>query len=108
MSLRAHSPRVKSSPLGGCQAKPDAFEINRRIRRSDLSYAAQALLGAILDHDRYGRSARGCVASLETLAGEINATPQYVSRLLPRLLDGGWIVAGPRCGRSRSLRMGPK
>src|SRR3954470_24488956 len=68
---------------------PDCFEINRRIRRSGLSYAAQALLCAILDHDRYGQSLLGCTASLATLANEIGATPQYVSRLLLPLLEGG-------------------
>ena len=82
--------------------------VGRTIRRSSLSYAAQALLMAILDHDRYGQSKAGCIASLETLAAEIDATNQYVSRLLASLIDGGWVVVSPHVnGKARPLRMGP-
>jgi hypothetical protein len=87
-------------------SKPDPFEVQRAIRRSGLSYAAQALLCAILDHDRYGQSRRGCTASLATLAGDIGATPQYVSQLLPDLVKAGWVVAESRRGNIRPLRMG--
>jgi hypothetical protein len=86
--------------------KPDPFAIQRTIRRSALPYAAQALLCAILDHDRYGQSRRGCTASLATLAADIGATPQYVSQLLPDLVKAGWIKAEPRRGNVRPLRMG--
>lgn len=92
----ALSPRAKANP----------FQVQRQIRRSDLSYAAQALLCAILDHDRYGESKCGCIASLETLAQEIGATPSYVCRLLRDLTGQGWIIAEAQHGNARPLRMG--
>lgn len=101
MSQSTPRPAPRPSP-----PKPDPFAIQRTIRRSGLSYAAQALLCAILDHDRYGQSKRGCTASLATLAGDIGATPQYVSQLLPDLVKAGWITAEPRRGNVRPLRMG--
>ena len=85
----------------------DMFTVNRQIRRSDLSYAAQALLCAILEHDRYGQSERGCLASLDTLAAEIGATRQYVTTLLPQLLKGRWVTS-ERDGKHRPLRLGPR
>ncbi|MGZ5996114.1 MAG: hypothetical protein ACXWN0_10575 [Isosphaeraceae bacterium] len=101
MSLSVVRYEGKSTPA------PDCFEINRLIRRSGLSYAAQALLGAILDHDRYGQSSKGCTASLATLAAEIDATPRYVTKLIGELLAGDWIEADPQKGNTRALRMGP-
>jgi hypothetical protein len=85
----------------------DIFGVMRHVRRSDLSYAAQALLMAILDHARFGRGERGCTASIATLAAEINATPRYVTKLMAKLVDDGWVVVKYRRGRGRPLDMGP-
>ena len=110
MNLAAQPDRVKTQ-CAPCAQKThrdaaDMFAVNRLIRRSDLSYAAQALLCAILEHDRYGQSERGCVASLDTLAAEIGATRQYVTMLLTKLLKGRWVTS-ERDGKHRPLRLGP-
>jgi hypothetical protein len=111
MNLAAQPDRVKTQ-CAPCAQKThrvavDMFAVNRLIRRSDLSYAAQTLLCAILEHDRYGQSERGCVASLDTLAAEIGAKPRYVTKLLPKLLEGRWVTE-ERDGKHRPLRLGPR
>ena len=105
------SPTRSSNKSSGRAQKqhPDAvdmFAVNRMIRRSDLPYAAKCFLCAILEHDRYGQSERGCIASLETLAVELGCQPRYLTKLLPLLLEGRWVTE-ERDGKHRPLRLGP-
>jgi hypothetical protein len=86
--------------------KLDAWTIQRRIRRSGLSFAAKTLLCAVLDYDRFGQSPGGCTASLERLGADIGVSARYVARLLVELLRNGWLRADPQRGNIRPLRMG--
>lgn len=94
-------------PGSSGSAKPTPADIRRGIRASDLPYGEQALLGAILDHDYYGASGLGCIASVETLAAELDTTVRSINRMLVPLLEGGWVTA-ERKGKHRPLRMGKK
>src|SRR4051812_4794651 len=86
---------------------PSPADIRRGIRASDLPYGEQALLGAILDHDYYGASDLGCIASVKTLAAELDTTERSINRMLAVLIKGEWVTV-ERSGKHRPLRMGKK
>lgn len=94
----------------GPDDKGEVFTLQRHIRGArSLLPMARLLLLAILDHDRYGKSQRGCVASMETLANEIGTTKKHVCELLSSLTgENGWLVAEKRQGNNRPLRIGPR
>jgi hypothetical protein len=101
MNSASRSASVKSLSV-------DSFAVTRIILRSDLLPMAKVVLLAILDHDRFSRSQRGCVASHETLARETGTSARHVRRMLRILVDGGRIIVEPQEGNERPLRMGTR
>ena len=101
------TPRAQKQHRDVVDQEPNPADIRRGIRRSGLPYGEQTLLAAILDHDYYGKSELGCIASLKTLAAELDTTERSINRMLVRLLKDKWVIQ-ERSGKIRPLRMGEK
>jgi hypothetical protein len=84
------------------------FDLNRRVLASDLSLAAKAVLLAILDHARHGRSV--CTAGNRTLAREVGISDRHVKNILPDLAARGLIRIERATGSKHSrhtISIGP-